>query len=190
MSTATTPDTDAKLEAEEMFIYLGRIDSMHFFLHTHYVHRPTDLIARMCADVYNCLIHETMIQRGDNIVVFNQSAAGGTAKIQPVRVTHVHFAAVTFTDDWLNTTYVRLLEIDRSKDKTSMIIKAELSAGTPARYTLCELPNSLASRGSIAPIGLIAPKGIRLEKIIDARTIKPIPYLKEDETTDSDEEEK
>ncbi len=195
METQTTPANTKcecicharglKLEDKALFIYFGHAEpGVYFFLHMYCADRPMDLLEKLCVGVYDCMIQETMIRSGDNVVVFNQQLgepnsrpATHDATIRPIRVTHEEFAAVQCSGERLAAAYEEFIETDRSEHEDTLVVVAELHAGVPVRYSLHELPNIFACQKRMKPLGSTKLEDIQLEPIVDTRTFEAIPYL-------------
>jgi hypothetical protein len=165
------------LENEENFIYLGKITcrgtaaGVFFFLHVAYVRREEDLVVRMCCDVYNCMIQETLVQRGDSLVVFHVDAwdTGRPGRVMPVAVDHAAFPVTEFPDGALECALGRLSAAERPPVEGLFVVTAEFEKGLPWRYLARELRDVRMPKADFA-----APKLAPLRR---ALSIKPIPYL-------------
>lgn len=158
-------------EKTEMYIHLGLLNYVHYFLHTHYdAHTPEEL-AQMTGDVYNCMIHKEMIYSEEKLVVFHQAASGG--KLRPIYANHAAFRTMKIPTEDLKGVYVRLMELDRSGIKKTMVITAVFKGSAPGHYVVSEVPNTMGDSGRIAPVGLLDAKKIALEDLTEVVSAKP-----------------
>lgn len=172
MSNRVRPES---VETAENFIYLGKSSGIFFFIHVIWVARDEEMVIRMCADVYNSLISETMVQTGDGLVVYNHFLAD-PPRLLPVYVTHATFPQITFPRGALAAMLERLFSAKRPAAQNVLVITARLADKTVQRYDLYELPGDQislsANLGACPPTAILAP----LKKAVSA---KPIPYLED-----------
>ncbi len=87
----------------EIFFYLGRLSqkvgALHIFFHTlKYTKDHTiSSIERASAELYNVMINETMIKKGDSVFVFN--IIPDFANISCVQITHETFQQIIQQND-------------------------------------------------------------------------------------------
>lgn len=162
--TATTSSSQS-LATTENFIYLGRIEPVHYFLHVVHVEREISLVQSMSADVYNCMIHACEIAPGQKVIVFN--VLRPKKCIVPVLVNHVLFGNLTGIDSAvLRTVLLRLLVAPRDANQLAYMIVARFGAdGRPTRYDnitakldlsiLASMAKSLEANATDAPMDTV-----------------------------------
>jgi hypothetical protein len=141
----------------ELFTYLGLSQLTHFFLHTEFTagHNISD----MCGQVYNTMIHETMIQENQKVVVFNIMQNG---EVIVVCVDHALFVPMKYTSESLEVMFRRLMAISRSDVMTIAYdgVKYFMYESVPVKLEGKELPEKIA-----------------ISDIQHVISTKPIPYL-------------
>jgi hypothetical protein len=158
-------------DTTENILYLGKIESVLFFLRITYVDRSKDVVDMMCGDVYNLLIRETMIQQDYVVVVYNLSCTDGSLYV--VCVEHISFKTIVFPDGSLNDTFMRLMHTLRPKNELKLVIEAVFvaDAKSPTYYNLYEIPDTNINAISIPAT---TPEFGPISHVV---SIKPITYL-------------
>lgn len=162
-----------ELIAREHFVYFGLAENVLFFIRVVYAARDPDLVTRSCGDVYNCLIHETYLRRGQTAVVYNVYFAppAGTPAIHPVYVWHTLFPRMKFTQSALEKMLKRLLAAEREPGEKSLVITAHYEGGVPHHYTGAEVPD-------VASLALPAiPSFTELAPLASMLSTKPVGHL-------------
>lgn len=125
----------AKLIAQDsaksaIFVHLGYIEPVHFFMHFH-VGIPGDFLDDMAGQVCNCLIAQDRLGRSDNVLVFHLSATTGAISATCVTPMRGNARLVQFPPGELAKALVRCLSADRSKDEHILVIKVGHTGKVP-----------------------------------------------------------
>lgn len=144
----------------EIFIYLGFTSNTHFFMHTEFRY---DNIEYMCCQVYNTMIHETMIRQNNKVIVFNFMKNG---LVIVVTCNHVSFPDMKYYRDDLSRVFKRLLTADRRKTAKCMAIHCDNE-----KCLLYE------SNGDLFQNKLLPTEELKIDEVKYVATNKSIPYL-------------
>ncbi len=163
----------------EIFIYLGKSQSTHFFLH--YIGGGGDVMSsdamyRMCGQIYNAMIHNQQIMKDDKMVIYNLSA---DEKILPVLVDHVSFIHMDYPLDRLKHMLNRLITVERKIGDPIMIIKSMVVNGEAGASACYEVPLTSDLVGCFEEYKRkkIGDTEIALEPLVRFLSNKPITYL-------------
>ena len=152
--------------------YLGRKGLMHFL---GYVHGRANTMhpAELGAQVYNCMIHETMIRKDDNIMVLRFDGS----KVLPSQVTHAEMAHVDMRGVDIPKLCKALLEADR-KQQDILTITGSVTPAIP--MLVREIPGTHQAAELLRQqFASLAQVDYEAEPTQHAVTMKSIDYLNE-----------
>ena len=156
---------------DEIFIYIGKKPNVHFFFHMQLNQMSDDEIILMSADVYNTMVHETMIQENDNVVVFNITPEKNIATC----TFNENFPYVVFLSGQLEEAFIECCGANRSNDKTIFVIKAKIRDQKAVKFETYEIP---FDEKIFMPLKeMINIKNIKFGEIEYCTSLKPITYL-------------
>jgi hypothetical protein len=97
-----------ELQKSVLFIYLGYISKTHFFCAVCNLQEEDSI--RIGSQIYNCMIHETMIKQDDQMIIFI-----GIEKeiIITLHLTHKSFKSMKYDLEELKEIYNKLLSLER-----------------------------------------------------------------------------
>ncbi len=151
---------------EELFIYLGHISYTHFFIHTQYAKNiQEDEIEQMSSQIYNMMIHETMIKINDKVCIFNVDINKNFVHV--VITNHFTFKETKYDKESLKLAFKRLIQAKRSE---IMTIKYD-----GEKYLLYEFPGQLPATDKSIVDNIFVKSDIN--KISYNISIKPIDYI-------------
>jgi hypothetical protein len=172
--TDTVTETVAERIDSDNFQYLGKLGPVFLFLRVDSGVEPTsaEVTQQMCVQVYNTLIQEAMVQRGDSLLVFN--IRGDSPVVTPVHVRHADFAELAFPDEALAEALRKGLTAERDPEGKRLVLRAvfETRAEPPVRYDIFSLPESV-----LGAAGDVSTAGLEFAPVTHMGTTKPIPYL-------------
>jgi hypothetical protein len=124
---------------DEVFIYIGTQQNAHFFMHT--VADEEKYAANISAQIYNCMIAETIFRKPDEIVIIFDMYEEG--KINVVVTQHVDSTTVfKYSPDDLSVQFMRLLRADRRDHNIlTFAYKPAIRAYITNELTSEQLPN-------------------------------------------------
>ena len=167
-------------DIDEIFTYLGRrqiaensVGNIHCFFHR-IMQDPkygNDEPILLCGQVYNCLIHEQMIDTNDAAIIFNM--IHDKPKILPVLVTHANFNDIEISSEQLVDLFNDFMAVERN-DKDIIIIKAVMKNRKPVMLNFCEMPLLQIQKDCFKQLSATNDMFLPLERML---CIKPIPYL-------------
>ena len=118
----------------EVFNTLGTIGHTRFFVHVQQNEMKQDSIGRMCAHVFNCLIHNELAMPHDHdMVVFNFFIAAKS--IQPVIVHRQSHQRIVYSESELKDAHTRLWTLARPLDEGLVSVIAEIKDAEAVSFT-------------------------------------------------------
>jgi len=130
----------------QTFVYLGgsvfpQGGRLHSFYHTQTDHTiPNDALDYACSELYPTMINETMIQEGDNLLVFSMRSTG---RMRCVQVAHHQFPRCVIQ---LHQFPVYLLALLTSpREGSVMVIKVEFKRKQPSACKLYVLTDEITT---------------------------------------------
>lgn len=119
----------------ETALFLGRGQTVSFFMHTHHSSRAPPLLAELAADVYKACASYELLEPEETIVVFHVDSTTGATF--PTWVGSVSGPEVEFPQGALDTALVQLIRAPRTRYDGYVCVQVRLTdAGTPA---VCEV---------------------------------------------------
>lgn len=147
---------------EELFIELGFLDHVRYFIHTQYKEKLSEEeMSEMCAQSYNSLIHNKILEKDEKICIFNIMKTG---KVIVVVVNHKSFSERKFNKKELEEIFPKIFDDNKSE---RIIIKT-----TGEVYYVCKVDMKLEEK-------LTHLKNMKFEiyKIISYQSLKEITYF-------------
>jgi|WetSurMetagenome_2_1015567.scaffolds.fasta_scaffold66453_2 hypothetical protein len=166
---------------DELFLYLGRLarqrGALHVWFHVQaLVNRTIEAIKRASAEIYPTMIHESMIQDGDSVLVFDLRNDATILRVTPVHISHDRFPRLCLSADDVRTTYRRALAASRSPPY--LVIGMEFHADNPDHVVCCKTYEP-TQRLQISHLlqALAQPPGLSFAPLEEYLCVKNIPYL-------------
>ena len=100
----------------ELFIYLGYSDNVHFF--SHLIYSDVYNYSNISVNIYDCMIYNKMIKKNDNIIIFHMNQEENLCFI--IQVVHTDFKIINFNFGEFKTILNHLFSLDR--DNNTMVI--------------------------------------------------------------------
>lgn len=164
----------------EAFVYLGKIDPLHVFLHnkSKYMEKMSkEDEEKMCTDIYCTMIHETMIKRNEKVLILNVDQTQKTNMAS--YIDHISFKPMKYTKECFETALFRIITAERSINDNVMVIKAIIENDKAIRFELMESKeNILFQTFKTVKDKIKKVEDVSIKSIDEFIVIKPIPYLK------------
>lgn len=153
------------------FPRIGYEDGVHFMFHQGQPGCPRNELMVQGAHVYNAMIADQRILKGESLVVFNVLPAG---TIYAVHVRHVDFAPRRLELGYLRDCLMRFLQADRSADTSYFAaVMGFETPEAPAPVYLYDVPGGVPIPSALAAD---LPEPV-FEPLAECWSNKPAPYL-------------
>lgn len=115
----------------EFFVHLETRDSIHYILGLNYIETTTDITSNLiCSELYEVLVREHIIERGDGVVIYNFNA--NRNEVTVVIVNDSMFFPTDFSPQQLISTFDKYFTMIRSIEDSFTVItfnSAQISGG-------------------------------------------------------------
>jgi hypothetical protein len=141
---------------------------VHFYIHTQMNEMDEGNIATMSGDIYNMMISQDMIEKNDKVIVFN--ILPNLNKLLIIGVDHVSFGHIKYEKGSLGNILIRMMNVDRTKDKALFVAEATIVNGKATQYALFEIPIGASTEELLQSFHRFKKMGMTSKEIEDSMT--------------------
>lgn len=162
-------DTQTLPDKEENFIYLGKIISVHFFLHCVTNDLNEHMLLQSSGDIYNLMLEKELLQRNEQVLVYHIFCV--TKNIMPVIINHQSFSPIVFPTDSLEKAFKMLVSIHHEHDENIFIIVGIFKDKFFHTYKLYNIPLNAEVFQLVSKLGEFPIQLQPLKEMISTKTL-------------------